>query len=548
MLRRMRWVVGLVILLLAPALACGFGGDEGPPRNAAVVQVMANTSLMPWLEEVVATFNEEELETEAGRQVYVQLAGADAGQAVINIMDGAQADLWLPDQQVWTNVLAREGNDAFQNNCTSVAQSPLVIAMWRPAAEALGWPGRELGWLDIGSLAADPGSWDYYSGGQFGDTLRLGHTHPGLSASGANTLLAIVQAAELKTAPVSVADIEQPIVQASVGAFEGAVSWFSSNTGTLAQTMRERGAQFLGAAVVYESDVVQFGAGDPQIVPIYPFEGTFVADHPACLNEGSNPQAREGAQIFREYLLDEAAQQLAVTRGLRAANDAVDAEATMDEAQGVDLAQPEAVFAAPSTDAIYAVQELWQSARKNVNLVMVIDVSGSMSGAKIESVRRSAVQFIEQMGDDDYLSIISFSSQPQSLIKYQRVGDQRQAMIDTVANLQAEGDTSLYDAMADGANLLSNTESPETSNALVLLTDGLDTSSFRHSAESASQTLAVTGATVFTIAYGNDADEALLERIALQANGNFFRGDEASIAAIYDEMSAAFGGIVGVGR
>lgn len=548
MLRRMRWVVGLVILLLAPALACGFGGDEGPPRNAAVVQVMANTSLMPWLEEVVATFNEEELETEAGRQVYVQLAGADAGQAVINIMDGAQADLWLPDQQVWTNVLAREGNDAFQNNCTSVAQSPLVIAMWRPAAEALGWPGRELGWLDIGSLAADPGSWDYYSGGQFGDTLRLGHTHPGLSASGANTLLAIVQAAELKTAPVSVADIEQPIVQASVGAFEGAVSWFSSNTGTLAQTMRERGAQFLGAAVVYESDVVQFGAGDPQIVPIYPFEGTFVADHPACLNEGSNPEAREGAQIFREYLLDEAAQQLAVTRGLRAANDAVDAEATMDEAQGVDLAQPEAVFAAPSTDAIYAVQELWQSARKNVNLVMVIDVSGSMSGAKIESVRRSAVQFIEQMGDDDYLSIISFSSQPQSLIKYQRVGDQRQAMIDTVANLQAEGDTSLYDAMADGANLLSNTESPETSNALVLLTDGLDTSSFRHSAESASQTLAVTGATVFTIAYGNDADEALLERIALQANGNFFRGDEASIAAIYDEMSAAFGGIVGVGR
>ena len=548
MLRRMRWVVGLVILLLAPALACGFGGDEGPPRNAAVVQVMANTSLMPWLEEVVATFNEEELETEAGRQVYVQLAGADAGQAVINIMDGAQADLWLPDQQVWTNVLAREGNDAFQNNCTSVAQSPLVIAMWRPAAEALGWPGRELGWLDIGSLAADPGSWDYYSGGQFGDTLRLGHTHPGLSASGANTLLAIVQAAELKTAPVSVADIEQPIVQASVGAFEGAVSWFSSNTGTLAQTMRERGAQFLGAAVVYESDVVQFGAGDPQIVPIYPFEGTFVADHPACLNEGSNPQAREGAQIFREYPLDEAAQQLAVTRGLRAANDAVDAEATMDEAQGVDLAQPEAVFAAPSTDAIYAVQELWQSARKDVNLVMVIDVSGSMSGAKIESVRRSAVQFIEQMGDDDYLSIISFSSQPQSLIKYQRVGDQRQAMIDTVANLQAEGDTSLYDAMADGANLLSNTESPETSNALVLLTDGLDTSSFRHSAESASQTLAVTGATVFTIAYGNDADEALLERIALQANGNFFRGDEASIAAIYDEMSAAFGGIVGVGR
>ncbi len=83
---------------------------------------------------------------------------------------------------------------------------------------------------------------------------------------------------------------------------------------------------------------------------------------------------------------------------------------------------------------------------------------------------------------------------------------------------------------------------------MVVLSDGLDTSSFRHDAESAAQTLADTGATVFTIAFGGDADEELLQSIALRANGNYFNGDEASIAAIYDEMSAAFGGIVGVGR
>ena len=121
-------------------------------------------------------------------------------------------------------------------------------------------------------------------------------------------------------------------------------------------------------------------------------------------------------------------------------------------------------------------------------------------------------------------------------------------MINTVLGLQAQGDTSLYDAIADGANLLSNTGTSETTNAMMILTDGLDTSSFRHDDESAVQTLSGTGATVFTIAFGDDADEELLESMALRANGNFFRGDEASIAAIYDEMSAAFGGIVGVGR
>jgi hypothetical protein len=54
--------------------------------------------------------------------------------------------------------------------------------------------------------------------------------------------------------------------------------------------------------------------------------------------------------------------------------------------------------------------------------------------------------------------------------------------------------------------------------------------------------------TVFTIAYGNDADEDVLSQLAYGANGNFFLGDEASIAAIYEEMSAAFGGSVGIGR
>ena len=95
-----RRLLALLVLLIIPALACGFGGDDGPPRNAAVVQVAANTSLMPWLQEAVDAFNGEELETEGGRTVYVELNGADAGQAVSDIRGGAQVDLWIPDQQV----------------------------------------------------------------------------------------------------------------------------------------------------------------------------------------------------------------------------------------------------------------------------------------------------------------------------------------------------------------------------------------------------------------------------------------------------------------
>ena len=548
--RRHRSVLLLTAVLVLTTITCGLSGGDGPPRNAAVVDVTANTSLRPWLESAIARFNEAEVETASGRPVYVVLDPVESGQAVTAMgASGPLPALWVPDARVWVNLLADQGNTSYQADCISVAESPLVIAMWRPVAEALGWPGRSLGWLDVGSLAADPSAWAYYSGGQFGETLRLGHTHPGLSGTGASTLLALVQAAESKTEAVDVTDIQRPIVQASVSAFEAAVSWFSSTTDGLGQTMRDRGITYLGAAVVYESTVVNYGSSDPAIVPIYPFEGTFVATHPACLDSSAGAETKEAAGLFRDYLLGEEAQQMALASGLRPVNNRVPMGAPLDKAHGFDVDRPERVFGSASVDTIYAVQDLWQSARKDVNLVMLLDTSGSMSGGKIGSARAAAIQFVEQMGDEDYLTMITFSNEPIFVLHHAQVGQARGRAIDALKGLVANGDTALYDAIGDGAATIANTGSAQTSNAMVVLTDGLDTNSTRHRFDEALiDAAAANDTTVFTIAYGSDADEDLLATLAKEANGNFYLGDEASIAAIYEEMSAAFGGSVGVGR
>jgi Ca-activated chloride channel family protein len=542
-----RGLLMLVVGLSLAAAACSLGSNDGPPRNAAVVDVLANTSLGPWLTPVVTSFNEAELETSDGKPVYVELTLADSGQAVTDIASGLTPHVWIPDEPVWTRVLADQGNDTYTADCESVATSPLVIAMWRPLAESLGWPGLPLGWLDIGSLAADPSAWIYYSGGDYGDSLRLGHTHPGLSGSGSSTLLALVQAAQSKSDPVTPEDIQQPIVQASVSAFEAAVSTFGTNTSDLAQTMSERGTQYLGAAVMYESDLL--ATGNDQLVPIYPLEGTFVATHPACISSAADAETAEAAAIFRDYLVADEAQQQAVNSGLRPVNDNVAIGAPLDEARGVDLSQPEIVFGAPSPETVYAVQDLWQSARKDVNLVMLIDVSGSMEGTKIDNVRRAAVQFVEQMGDGDYITIIAFSDELTLLANHDQVGPERQRIVQAIEELEAGGDTALYDAIGDGAALIAQTTDPDTTNALVVLTDGQDTYSYRYNFDqSLMDQAAANDTTVFAIAYGEDADQDVLSQLAVGANGNFYLGDEASIAAIYEEMSAAFGGTVGVGR
>ena len=536
--------MGLLVGLLGlAALACSLTDNGGPPRNAAVVNVIANTSLQPWLETAVPNFNDTQTENSDGDPVYVQLTNIESGQAVSELAAGGY-DLWIPDEEVWVNVLADQGNSAFQGDCVSVAESPLVIAMWRDVAQALGWPGLPLGWLDMGSLAADPAAWDYYSGGELGASFRLGHTHPGLSGTGTSALLALVQAAQSKTTAVTTDDIQQPIVQASVGAFEGGVSWFSNGADTLGSTMAERDISYLSAAVMYEATAVYYGNGN--IIPLYPLEGTFVADFPACINQSVDGEA---ARIFRDYLLGDEAQATAVSFGLRPVNNNVAIGYPLDESNGVDLTQPAIVFNNPSVETVYAVQELWQAARKDVNLVMLLDTSGSMRGDKMDNMLAAAEQFVGQMGDDDFISIIAFSTEPEIIVNHVPVGETRSKVINQIQSLYANGDTTLFDAIGDGAALLGKTTSVDTANALVVLTDGEDTRSYRYRFDNTLIDAVINAnATVFTIAYGRDADDSTLSALATQANGNFYQGDEASIDAIYEEMSAAFGGSAGVGR
>jgi Ca-activated chloride channel family protein len=180
---------------------------------------------------------------------------------------------------------------------------------------------------------------------------------------------------------------------------------------------------------------------------------------------------------------------------------------------------------------------------------MLLDVSGSMEGDKILNVRSAAQQFVKQMGEEDYITLIAFADYPDILVSHERVGDVSDLVNEYIAAMIAWGDTTLYDAIAEGAAVIANTTSSQRSNVLVVLTDGMDTASERNIFNQELINLAVANdTTIFTIAYGSDADEGVLQSLATQANGNYYLGDEASIAEIYDEMSAGFGGTVGVGR
>jgi Ca-activated chloride channel family protein len=67
--------------------------------------------------------------------------------------------------------------------------SPVVIAMWKPMAEALGWPKKQLSWSDLLKVNASPKGWGSVGFAEWG-RFKLGHCHPEFSNSGYLAVLA----------------------------------------------------------------------------------------------------------------------------------------------------------------------------------------------------------------------------------------------------------------------------------------------------------------------------------------------------------------------
>src|SRR6185436_17031324 len=87
--------------------------------------------------------------------------------------------------------------------------SPVVIAMWRPMAEAIGLGCQPVGWSDVLALARDPAGWASHGHPEWG-AFKLGHTHPEYSNSGLIALLAEAYAGAGKVAGLTLADVRRP--------------------------------------------------------------------------------------------------------------------------------------------------------------------------------------------------------------------------------------------------------------------------------------------------------------------------------------------------
>jgi Ca-activated chloride channel family protein len=188
---------------------------------------------------------------------------------------------------------------------------------------------------------------------------------------------------------------------------------------------------------------------------------------------------------------------------------------------------------APSGEDGYALITLSPPARKAHDsardLTFVVDVSGSMSGQKIEQARAAGRQFLNSLSPGDRFRIISFSTDVRDFRDgWTPVnGETIRSASNFVDDLRAGGGTNLAGALEAAL-----AESPSRGRLafVLMITDGAPTvGETRPDVIAARAATLRGGARVFTFGLGADVNAALLEQLALQGRGaaTFLRPSES---------------------
>ncbi|PRY21279.1 secreted protein with Ig-like and vWFA domain [Aliiruegeria haliotis] len=182
--------------------------------------------------------------------------------------------------------------------------------------------------------------------------------------------------------------------------------------------------------------------------------------------------------------------------------------------------------------------------RKPLNIALVIDASGSMSGGKLEAAKDAARGLISRMNEGDRISLVSFADDVITHVDAVSVTPEAIREIDNeLMRLQTRGCTNLSEGWFTGVDCAGRVaeRDPEMRARVIILSDGhanRGISNAMELAEHAGQ-LRTRGVITSTLGIGDGYDEQLLQGIAEHGGG---RMHDAELA---DEISSVLLGELG---
>lgn len=526
----------IAVIALA-ALAVGAAALDGgePDTETLRIEYVVTTDADQLLQPLVEQFNSETHRVGA-REIEVVLVGRASGEAEAAYVAGtSRSPLWTPASSLWGRLLNHhvDAEWVVASESPSLVSSPQVIAIWEPLARALGWPRKKIGWRDLIALVRSERGWADFGLPDLGE-FRLGHTNPDISTSGLSAIVSEYYAVTGKRAGLTLADVRRPEIRAAVREIERSIVHYGKTAEALTDQMDRYGLGYVHAVYTQETTVREFNEKRKhqatRLVPIPPADGTFVADYPLIVLRAPwvTADVREAAEAFAAWLPGRITQRAAARSGLR-------------------LRPPRGIvpLELPDAEVLAAVRDAWHQDRKPANIMLVVDSSRSMGEeGRLDAAKQALLSFVEKLSEEDRVALITSGARVRTNVELEAGGSNRVAVARAVRSLVPSGDRPVYPAIERALRDVRALGNADHINAVIVLSDGAGSDAGRERLLRAIAAQPVTEGTsvrIFAVAYGDDAAEAELRRIATASGGALFTaGDAGDIVDVYLDISAYF--------
>lgn len=353
-------------------------------RDPVVIHIAYSTEKEDWLKAAAEQFQAESHRVR-GRAIEIELEGIGSREMINQIIQGQlQPTVVSPASSVQIELLRGEwqgrgsgsilleGDDAPQ----PLVVTPLVVVAWEERAQVLALSDSSRLWNNLHDVLADSQGWDAFGKPEWG-LAKFGQTDPTQSNSGIQTLALLAYNYHNKTAGLTRQDMLDQGFRRWLDEIEQAVSDFPPGTSTLMENMVRFGPSKYDFVVVYENlaiENIETARGRWGPISIYYPPANMLSDHPYAILDAPwvSQEQREAAVAFREFLLSEEIQRLAlIDYGFRPVNvsvavDSADSPFRRFSSYGVRVDSGQAVeVEVPSADVLNELLSLWQGGGYN---------------------------------------------------------------------------------------------------------------------------------------------------------------------------------------
>lgn len=452
-------------------------GDGNINIEIAAATELSSNAPDDWINIVAEKFNAEKNEI-AGKTVSVSVRKITSGEVVTYMLaDAYLPDVFIPSNYAWGEMLKSSGI-GIEKITDRIAGNTAGILIEKYTYDEFITKYEEATVSNIleAALAGD---------------ITFAYTNPYTSSTGLNILTAMLKAF----------DSQNPL---SAKAQEKLLEYQQSSPPVAYTTavLKNQAAKGIISAMVMEE---QAYINTPELASYKYIPAGIRHDHPVYTFSYCSDEKKEAAKLFAEYCLSEENQKLAQEKGF----------GRHDDYQSDD----------PGLDGTgyLTAQKVWKQNKNGgrpVVAVFVADVSGSMGGEPLNSLKSSLVNASSYIGQEHYIGLISYSGNVTVNLPIDKFDAQQKAYFcGEVKSLSEAGTTATYDAVLVGLNMLKEKAQElkesgveNVKQMLFVLTDGEQNEGY--SLDRITPIVAGMQVPVYTISYNYLDDNGELEKLS----------------------------------